>query len=231
MASNDESGDDKEDLIISYLGHRKSVGTIGVLLPIALMIATITNADIDLKCSISHFYYTDARPIFVGSLMIIGAFLGSYRGYPPQKGEWVSDRQLALTAALGAIVTALIPTDNVMPNALHCEATRTAFGWIHLISAALFLSVIGGMTFFKFSRSDTHRHIYRLCGGIIFAALGLIGCIMIFNLDTKPWMPHAWLFWLETIAVWAFGVSWLVKGKLLEDQYGAKVVDWFKTLT
>lgn len=222
--NSDKNDEDTEDLIVSYLGLRKSVGTIGILLPIALLIAAVTNSDVDMQDSISQFYHTNVGVIFTGALLIIGAFLGSYRGYPPQKGEKITDRQLALIAALGAIVTALIPSapeGQVWP-------IQTK---IHLLAAATFLLAIGYLSYARFTRSESYTVVYKTAGQIIFTTLAIIACIMLFNLDESNWLQFPWLFWLEAIAVWAFGVSWLVKGKFLEDRYGAKVVNWFKSLT
>ncbi len=224
MNQNTPDSVDKEELIISYLGLRKTVGTVGVLLPIALMIAVILDSNLSLMPSISHSYYEESTHlVFVSALVIIGAFLGSYRGYPPQDGEKISDRSLALIAAVGAVLTAFVPTDPD-PN-----AARSFQGYVHFAAAGSFLLAIALLAYLKFARSKTHRRFYKWMGGTIFVVLILIVLIMISGVGEKWEWP--WLFWLETIAVWAFGASWLVKGKLLEDQYGAKIMHWFKKVT
>lgn len=55
------------------------------------------------------------------------------------------------------------------------------------------------------------NRVYRTCGAVIVVALVLVAI----SEAVKP--PSSWhtLFWLESVAVVAFGVSWLVKGGLL----------------
>lgn len=52
--------------------------------------------------------------------------------------------------------------------------------------------------------------LYRTCGGIMFAAILLM--------LPSNWAPDSWhtFLALETICVWAFGISWLVKGGLIK---------------
>ena len=56
------------------------------------------------------------------------------------------------------------------------------------------------------------NRIYRICGVVILACIALIGLYFWLPRDTgisaiKP------VFWLESIALWAFGISWFVKGE------------------
>jgi hypothetical protein len=60
--------------------------------------------------------------------------------------------------------------------------------------------------------------VYRVCGWVIAACLVLAVLIDLFVGDAVK-AEYRPLFWLETVAVLAFGVSWLVKGEaLLGDQ-------------
>jgi uncharacterized membrane protein YobD (UPF0266 family) len=55
------------------------------------------------------------------------------------------------------------------------------------------------------------NQVYMVCGWIIVAAIVLV---IVSNIVDPP---SGWntLYWLETVAVVAFGVSWLVKGEFL----------------
>jgi hypothetical protein len=55
------------------------------------------------------------------------------------------------------------------------------------------------------------NRVYTVCGWIIVAAIVLV---IVSNIVDPP---SGWntLYWLETVAVVAFGVSWLVKGEFL----------------
>ncbi|HET8922593.1 MAG TPA: hypothetical protein VFN26_06305 [Candidatus Acidoferrum sp.] len=60
---------------------RKAVGIIGVALPFALAFGKMLLQGSGLQPSISAYYYTDMRNVFVGSLCAIGVFLLSCKGY------------------------------------------------------------------------------------------------------------------------------------------------------
>jgi len=90
---------------------------------------------------------------------------------------------------------------------------------VHLLCAATLFIILGVFSTFLFTRSGgtatpqrrARSALYRACGAAIFAAIGLI-CVV--NLLHAPSGLHA-LFWLESVAVTAFGISWLVKGGFL----------------
>ena len=74
----------------SYLALRKAVGWIGILLPFALMLGgfLIFKEEI-IQESISHYYYTGMRDVFVGALCAVALFMFFYSGY--NKGLGVGD--------------------------------------------------------------------------------------------------------------------------------------------
>src|SRR5207245_4583836 len=71
----------EDTLVLSYLELRKAVGIIGFALPFALAFGKILLQGRGIQSSISGYYYTDMRNVFVGSLCAIGVFLMSCRGY------------------------------------------------------------------------------------------------------------------------------------------------------
>ena len=58
------------------------------------------------------------------------------------------------------------------------------------------------------------NRIYRLCGWTIIASIGLIGVMFATGLDDRLAGLRP-VFWLETIATFAFATSWMVKGDAL----------------
>jgi len=62
--------------------------------------------------------------------------------------------------------------------------------------------------------------VYRICGFAILLALVLIALFFILPADfTATLAPLDPVFWLESAAVVAFGVSWFVKGEgILKDK-------------
>ena len=66
------------------------------------------------------------------------------------------------------------------------------------------------------ARKKQRNIVYRVCG---FIMLGSVIAIVVYfflpsDLKIKLEALH-YVFWFETIALWAFGTSWLVKGEFL----------------
>lgn len=99
----------------------------------------------------------------------------------------------------------------------------------HFISAALLFLILAFFCFFVFTRVlPKHRlpngglkpekalrnRIYVICGIVMLVAMVAIAA--------KIWFGDGWSFWtalnltfgFETFALWAFGVSWALKGRL-----------------
>jgi hypothetical protein len=72
-----------DHLLISYLTLRKTIGWLGLLLPVVLffgnyIISFVTeyeNSCNPFKSSISHYYYTRMGEIFTGTLCAVSLFL------------------------------------------------------------------------------------------------------------------------------------------------------------
>ncbi len=150
-----------------------------------------------------------------GVLFVIGWFLFSYRGYE-RKDDVAGD--LGCLFVLGV---ALFPTTS------ESELIRT----VHFASAAAFFLVLSYFSLFLFTKTKqggtptpqkrTRNKLYVVCGMIMLACIALIALYYTLLEDTgigsiKP------VFWLESLALWAFGVSWLIKGETLwKDARGA----------
>jgi len=70
-----------EILVISYLTLRKAIGFLGISLPFTVSLGALLIFRTGMQSSISNYYYTGTRDVFVGTLWAIGFFLLSYRGY------------------------------------------------------------------------------------------------------------------------------------------------------
>jgi hypothetical protein len=98
-------------------------------------------------------------------------------------------------------------------------------GWqskAHFTFAALLFLVLAYFSLFHFAKSEgavtsekrVRNRVYNICGSLMLFCIVLIGLFQWGLLGTgigaiKP------VFWLETFALWAFGVSWFVKGETL----------------
>ncbi|MCP4211919.1 MAG: DUF998 domain-containing protein [Halieaceae bacterium] len=192
--------------MVSYLTLRCVVGFLGVALPVVLAIWGYWLADPNgLQDSISDYYSLGTRDLFVGTLWAIAWFLFAYKGYDDHDDR-VTD--LACFLALGV---ALAPSNG------------TGFvRLVHLLSAFGMFLVLAYISYFLFTRSSGERtprkqsrdRIYRTCGIVISACIVLILLYSVLP-DDNPLAKLKPVFWLEAFALWAFGVSWFVKGEAI----------------
>jgi hypothetical protein len=197
--------------VLSYRSLRRRVGAIGVALPPVLAIGAAALFGVGLLSSVSAYYYTGMRGVLVGSLCAIGVFLLSYRF-----GK--ADDLLGDVAGIAAIGLALFPT---APEGGGMGWVRVV-GVVHLVFAAVFFLALAIFSLFLFTRTDgdvtprklVRNVVYRVCGWVIVACLVLavFTDLAVGDAVKAEYRP---LFWLETVAVLAFGVSWLVKGEAL----------------
>jgi hypothetical protein len=189
----------------SYMALRKAVGWIGILLPFTLMfgIFLIFKEDI-IQPSISSYYYTGMGDVFVGSICAVGLFMFFYTGYDKR------DNRAGNLAGFFAVALALFPTTEAGP--------LDSIGVVHLVTASAFFLVLAYFSLFLFTiKSDhssdekrTRNKVYRICGIIMLVCLVAMLAYFIFIEERYP-IP-GFVFWGETLALLAFGVSWLTKG-------------------
>jgi hypothetical protein len=214
-----------EDLVASHLLLRVSIGTIAVLLPYVLVLGNwITGHAV--PPSLSGFYYSPMRNIFVCAFGVLGAFLLVYRGYN------LADRILTNVAGISAIGIALFP---IAPAYRPSSAQVTA-GYVHLGFWSLMLITLAlmalrfanpvpappGLTSWErlnyelgFSGSGRpsgrmsawEAAVYRTCGILILA------CVVATYPGAALSSTGYVLLVLETVALVAVGVSWLIKGR------------------
>ncbi|MEJ7830618.1 MAG: hypothetical protein WKF91_20580 [Segetibacter sp.] len=198
-----------DTLIISYLTLRKWVGFLGILLvPILIFGSFIFDANV-IQVSISAYYHTSMRDVFVGILSAISMFLFSYNGYERQ------DAIASKSAGLFALCIAFLPTSPV-----NDKTDITSI--LHYITAAIFFAILSYMSIFLFTktRGDMTREkkkrnkIYRACGVIMAVSVIGIPIVKIPAISDYIALLEPVLV-LETLALFSFGFSWLIKGEFL----------------
>jgi hypothetical protein len=224
--NNDNS--DTQSLLISYLTIRKSVGMLAVFLPVVLVIGTIIIGKCcNIQDSISDYYYTVMGNYFVGTLCAVALFLFSYNGYDKQ------DRLSSILACIFALGIAFFPTSMSDPESLCNINSRNSSSFIstiHYTSAGLFFIDLAYISFWLFTKSSGNytpqkikrNKVYKLCGYLIVLSIVLIALyhIPFIHSEFQKYKP---VIYLETIALWAFGFSWLTKGEfLLKDEKADK---------
>ena len=211
----------EDTLVHSYLYLRRAIGIIGVALPAVLIIGKLIIQGGGLQDSISSYYYTDMRGVFVGSMCAVGAFLLSYRGYD------VIDDVAGNVAGVAAIGVGLFPTAPENPS-----GTDAVIGVLHLVFASIFFLTISFFAIVLFRRTSemgpTERklernRLYLTCGVVIIACLLAIAAVhQFFDAATAGLHPE---LWLESIAVMSFGLAWLTKGEaILGDVFPTSAV-------
>ncbi len=236
---NRQSGTERQ-LALSYLNLRRWVGGIGIALPFVLPIGKIIFDDHSLEGSMSAYFYTVTGRVFVGSLCAIGVFLLSYR-----YKKW--DIIASIVAGISAIMVAFFPTTPAgTPTPIqeaigkvHLTFAGLFFVTLALMSILLFTKTnpyqalkprnfMDNLAMFFVTRTKPEfplnprkkkrNVIYRVCGWIILFCIIGMGIVAIPAVKEHVDKCHP-VFWLESIAVFAFGWSWLVKGEtILKDR-------------
>jgi hypothetical protein len=199
----------------SYLLIRTVVGGIGICLPILLWLvdALVLRGGPTTRGSLSAYYHSGARDLFVGALCITGCLLLTYLAAQPRTWDyWLSS--LAGVAVLGV---ALLPTDRPdlypgPPTPLQARWGEEAVATIHFTCAGVFILSLAAICFVFAARDESYGGrpgLHRACGVAILAAVGwvLLGSVADLSIG---WLTS--LYVGEVVSVWAFGVSWLVKG-------------------
>ena len=195
-----------ENELVSYLTLRRVVGALGVALPVVVAVwGFALLGSVSLQDSISDYYSLRTRDAFVGILFTVAWFLYTYRGYERR------DNIAGNLACLFALCVALFPNSgSSLDRVVHFTSAAALFVVLSYFSMALFTQSGGVMT----PRKKVRNKIYVTCGLVMLACIVLIGVYSWFLKGSaiaalKP------VFWLELIALWAFGVSWFIKGETL----------------
>jgi hypothetical protein len=215
-----------ENDILTYRRIRKAIGWLAISLPVLLVILPLIPIfKTTIQNSISYYYYTNLREVFTGVLCAVSLFLIRYKGFDDPK-FWRNDNKMTNLAGIMAMGVALVPTN---PN--NCSEkiyTIIPFcinflGVLHYLFATVFFVVLAIISYKIFTIGQkknkniplslmNENNIYKICGIAIIVFAGLIPICDLLN-----FFPKATLV-LETLALTAFGTSWLVKGRFLGDK-------------
>jgi hypothetical protein len=199
---------------------RRLIGVLGIALPIIVVSGGFIQNGLVIQGSISGYYYTNMREFFVGLLCGVSLFLISYKGY-----EKIDDiiGNMAGIFALGIII---------FPTSMYCgKVVKVGMfliddnisEYIHLSFGALFFLLLSFNSIFLFTKRDPgilskekklRNIIYRFCGIVMILVVLCITIYTTFLRNTSISKIYPVLI-LESIALSAFGISWLVKGNTL----------------
>jgi hypothetical protein len=148
--------------------------------------------------------------VFVGSMCAIGVFLWSYKVYDLAR-RCCGNYRLRFRYRCCTISHA------------RSRRKRNQF-YIHIVFAAVFFITLTYFAIGLFRKTHpaiapTHmklvrNKVYAVCGYTIIAAITLIAVLRFVPADS-PIQSLSPVFWLESIASIAFGISWFVKGEAI----------------
>lgn len=218
----------------AYARIRKAVGLCGAAIPFLCLTLLFTHQCFGrILPSISHYYYTIVGDAFVGILFALGLFLILYKSV--FKNDKLRKQENLLTNLSGilALIVAFIPTDPEGGDCYYIELTNgysKAFGFLgnlHLPSAGIMLLIFGIIAWKYFPLNwetgiadSTNKKMYRTCALFIF---GVLFILVLYFADGK-FLEGKYLgalekirivFIMECVAVLAFAVSWLKKGRIV----------------
>ncbi len=211
-----------EQFVISYLTIRKAVGILGMALPFVLILGYLLfQKPCSFPGSISHFYYTDMGNLFVGTLCAVSLFLFTYNGYDRM------DKIASKLAGCFALLVAVFPTNYGTYSDAACSRIvdgENAFSnTTHYLAATLLFSTFAFFSLVLFTKTDhktplhgpkkSRNKIYKACGWVIITCIVAIALFSLIPALANQFRQFKPTFVFETLALIAFGFSWLIKGE------------------
>jgi hypothetical protein len=218
----------RDHMLLTYVYLRWALVALGFLLPVLLVILGLIFRLPDqswFQGSMSAYYRTPMRDIFVGGLWAIGSCLLLYKGYT-QEEDWALN-----VAGVSSILVALFPLD-------YPEGGYDIGGIVlnpHGAAALLFFVCCAIVAYFqadktlgvKFTPKDESEteearearekvwrknlgSWYKVLGVVLF--VGPIGIGVWVQVTNITLFENIWLLVAETLAFWVFALYWGVKG-------------------
>lgn len=220
----------RADILNTYFYLRIGMGFVALLLPIVLWLVGKLWMKIPMQESMSAYYHTDMRDIFVGALFAMGFSLLVYKGFSRSE-DWALN--IAGVLALGI---AFFPTDptGILLCLEPCEAGCMGFSSVldrtlqalidsrlHGKCAVLFFAAIAYVCAFASRRTlhlirdlrirRSYLWTYRVLGLAMFVLPLLAWWITSSDARSAGDCHNFTVFRMEAVAVWVFGTFWLVK--------------------
>jgi hypothetical protein len=177
---------------------RAMIGWLGMLLPwiVTILIGYFPE-------SISATWYTNACTPFMIILGSASILLMCYKGYD------LIDDILNTTAGIFGLCICLFPCEGDITPVGTFMIPNNISAILHNISAIVFFGILAYNSFFQFTKSSGEMTKKKRIRNIIFRVCG-VGMALSFTILLLPeFYIQVWL--METIALFFFGVSWLVK--------------------
>lgn len=205
---------------VSYDALRDAIGMMGIALALVIMHGNFFfGENPEVRTSISAYYYTNMRDIFVGLLLLVAVFMVFYKGYN------IIDDVIATVIGLSGAGVVLFPVDITGPEIIKYvgvfRISDNVSNTLHLLSAGLFFFLLGLYSIVIFTQSkcepkdrtdnkNRRNKVYIACGFIIWLSLITIPLSNVLLADGNE--ESLITLVVEAIMLLAFGISWLIKG-------------------
>ena len=165
--------------------------------------------------------------VFSATICVMGIFLITYKGYDKK------DNLISTLAGVGAIGLGLFPAAIISTDPTPIHTASVGFienNLIHLSFAFLFFASLAYMSYFQFTKTGHQNQvtkekrkrnfIYKACA-LVMVLVGITLLMITMNdFLSDLFSPYKPIFFGEVIAIWAFGVSWAIKGQaMLKDHH------------
>jgi hypothetical protein len=217
----------RDELVHKFINLRNAIGILGISTPFVLVLLDQLNGWNMIRVTISNYYLSNTRDVFVGIMCVISFFFISYKGY-----ETIDNIICSLTgiAALGVAIFPDLADSGSQISVLMPFVSDQLTSILHVLSAASFFLLLAFISIClfrkkpKFSapsdRKIKRNIIYLVCGITIVACMILIGvCFLLGRISSMDLDAFRPIFILESIAILSFGISWMTKGgAILRDR-------------
>ena len=193
----------------SYVFMRFAIGVLGLALPPLLVFLEpiVFDGQPFPRGSLSAYYYSGVRELFVGLLCAIGVFLVIYK-----IADRTRESRVSTYAGIAVIVVALFPTGKPgaavpatpLQDLLGADVVET----IHFLFAGAFILLLGLISYYFGKHRRERNRLHYACAGLILVAFALAAFAGFTGDPDKGILVAEWL------AVWAFGTSWLATVEL-----------------
>ena len=193
----------------TYASLRGGMGIIAFMFPLILFPGGLWLSDTPLQSSMSHYYHTDMRNVFVGLLFSIGSFLYLYKGFGPRENYALN---IAGLLALGVAIFPMKAPVGAAPT-----YTSPLLHGICAVTFCLFIAYVcirrSGDTLHLVAKEHRKRYAraYKTLGWLM---VGLpISAALILTILNQPFGTKTGIVILaiEWAIVWVFAAYWLLK--------------------
>lgn len=213
----------QKHMAATYFTLRMGIILLAATLPLILWFGGMA-LGLSLKASMSDYYWSPMRNVFVGILWAAGAFLYLYKGFSKPENYALN------LAGIFVICVAMLPTAAPIPPG--AVLPRAELLTAHGASAVLFFAAIAYVCIF--CASDTlplmkdealakkYSATYKVLGILMVTAPASAYLLTLLAQSTAE--SKSYVFFIEFVGVWIFAAYWLLKSRELSQTDAERLV-------